>query len=473
MNRRVALRLLLGVALAGLVGTATWVVFVPTPRFIYGVAPLGADSALLLTRHNNDTARFWVQRVQADGTIAWSVEQTPFHTDESLGNTAVLATDSLILLLGQTGETDPLSQNFGDQIAVRAVSPTTGALQWETALGVGELYSAGPAFFWDGPRVYVLHPHRVGEGTIETVTALDLADGQILWTLPPATGFRLLQLTLVAPARLLLAGVDGRAVELDGTTGQEVASHALHRISCATPDQIIANLQGDLVLMARASVDEAHAPTVLPADLVGPDTRFAPSSLCGAYQSDVVHGITRNLSEVGLARVDPVSGAVRWQVWLPGSRIFDETLTADGRLPRFVPVTVYGNRAPDAPIERDVAVVDLETGNIVWTRAVTERFTTFVTAERAFAYAAYARALVALDASTGQVAQRWRVVGLGANDLAVQDFRDGRLWLTGWEYARPNALPWAVFDLATASPFYLNGEVDILQVAPTAWGDPP
>ena len=466
MNRRLVYRLLLVVALAILVVVVIVVAVVPAKRFVYGVAPLGPDSAILLTRHNDDTSTFWVQHVRADGTVLWSADQTPFWTDESLGFTSVLATEDTIILLGESGYSSQAVT------AVRAISRATGEPIWETPIATGEMHYIGTTLHLDGPRLYVIHTHTVDERTTETLTALKLSDGKVLWTLPPVSEPSRLHVTLVAPARLLVAGYGGRAVELDGVTGQERAAPPLHYISCLTPDHIVATYHGDLSLLVRAQPGEDRAQAAAP-NTVDLDVHFAPRSICGTYDGDLIHGVTKDVIQLGLVRVDPASGAVRWRVWLPGRRLFEETHTADGRLPRFAPVTVFGSEVPDAPTVHELVIIDLETGAIVSVNPTPHLLTAFTTDDRGFAMAPYARTLFALDRATGALSKATRFPGLSANYAAAQDFRYGQLWMTGMGYARPGSLNWAVIDLATGGPLHLNGEAQAVDVTAEGWGATP
>lgn len=79
------------------------------------------------------------------------------------------------------------------------------------------------------------------------------------------------------------------------------------------------------------------------------------------------HAVMNDINGIGLVRIDPTTGAVRRRVGFSGTRLFEETITADGRLPRFAPVTIFATRFQ----------------------------------------------------------------GLGANDVTAEDFRHGRLWMTG------------------------------------------
>lgn len=427
----------------------------PATRFIYGWAPVGPDEALLLTRRNeNDATYFWVQLVKDDGNVAWSREVTPFETSEALGFTSVAASADQIVLLGERGGTT----------VVKALARGDGEPQWETALAQGESLYIGPQLIIDGLRVYVLHDVGAGEQRDETLTALALSDGAVLWTLAPSLQKygRMLRFALLEPGRLLVSGAsaDG-AVEYDGVTGRVVRTLPLDPI-CETPRTIIGRRNGALVVMPRVG-REAE-----PVHLTGA-ARVRASGLCGERGDDVIIGqATGDDFAIGLARVDGRSGEVRWQLDL-GRWIVGEAVQGNGQLPRFLPLVVFGSQVADGPILTQVVIVDLDTGSIVSRNPVSEHMRPFVTAGRGYVMAPFARVMFALDPETGALASATRLDGTSDNDVRAEDFRFGRLWLAGRNWGGPSELGWAVLDLESARPLHLHGGLSAVDVTARGW----
>jgi len=427
----------------------------PATRFIYGSTPVGPDEALLLTRRNEDNATFfWVQLVKDDGIVAWSREVTPFETNEALGFTSVAASADQIVLLGERGGTT----------VMKALARGDGEPQWETALAQAESLYIGPQLIIDGPRVYVLHDVGAGEQRDETVTALALSDGAVLWTLAPSVEKyrRMLSFALLEPGRLLVSrGSRTGAVECDGASGRVVRTLPLDPM-CDTPRTIIGSRNGALVVMPRVG-REAE-----PVHLTGA-ARVLASGPCGERGDDVIIGqATGDDLAIGLARVDGRSGEVRWQLDL-GRWILGEAVQGDGQLPRFLPLVVFGSQVADGPIVTQVVIVDLDAGIIVSRTPVSEHMVPFVTAERGYLMAPFARVMFALDPATGALASATRLSGTSGIDVRAEDFRFGRLWLTGMDWGGPSGLGWAVLDLESARPLHLHGGLSAMDVTARGW----
>lgn len=82
--------------------------------------------------------------------------------------------------------------------------------------------------------------------------------------------------------------------------------------------------------------------------------------------------------------------------------------------------------------------------------------------------------LVALDPETGAIARAtsFPPAFLVANELPVQDFRFGQLWVAAEHYARPAALPYAVVDLTTDAVTHTGGDMrprDMTAKVRAAW----
>jgi len=426
----------------------------PATRFIYGLAPVGLNEALLLTRRNeSDATYFWAQLVKDDGSVAWSREVTPLHTREALGFTGVAASADRIVLLGEREGTT----------VVKALARGDGEPQWETALAQGESNHIGPMLIIDGPRVYALH--GIGEQRYETLTALALSDGAVLWTLDPAVEKHRprLHFALIEPGRLLVSDASATgAVEYDGATGRVVRTLPLHS-KCDTPRTIIGDRIGAVVVMPRAgrAVEPVHLTGAGRGALTGP---------CGERGDDVIIGQSTGdgSTNIGLARVDGRSGDVRWRLDF-GRRMFGEAIRGNGQLPRFLPLVVFGSELADGPILTQVVVVDLDAGSIVSRNPVSEHMLPFVTAGRGYVMAPFARVMFALDPETGALASATRLDGTSGNDVRAEDFRFGRLWLIGKNFGRPSELGWAVLDLESARPLHLNGGLGAVDVTARGW----
>lgn len=453
--------LVLGLIAIAIAAVVAFVVLTPATRFTYGVTPLTRDEAVLLTRRNEDDATFfWVELVGSDGHVAWTRELTPVEIQDALGFSGVAATDDRVLLLGKRDETT----------VVVALSRATGGELWEAKVADIAPSRIGPMLIADPPRLYVIHDAPLGDAHEETITALALADGSLLWRLPPmidqlGRAAMTRDVALRGPHRLLSTSPGG-VVELDGATGAIRRQLPINRLRCGTPQDIVGSDGRKLTLLSRVpeTGDDAPGRSV---DLDA-NWRDAIDGPCGLRGGDLVVGVMHTNGGVGLTRIDPASGAARWLLEL-GPWLFDEGTTADGRLPRFLPIAVFGTQVEGGLMENQVVVVDLDEGTVVARHPVRDHMRPVVTAERAFVMGLFIHTVFALDPTTGALANATRLDGIDTADFRSEDFRFGTLWLTGMGWGGPADLSWAAIDLATGRPRRLNGKVVASDVTADGW----
>ncbi len=453
-------RLLLGLVAALTAALVIWVV-TPKARFIYGLSPISPDEAVLLTRHNGkDATYFFVQLMRTDGSVSWSVDVTPFETHEALGFSGIAASEDRVVLLGQR-END---------ITVMARSRATGELLWETKLASqATLHRIGPMLLVDPPRIHVHYERSFDEKTTaEALTTLALADGAVLWNYEPSGDERRpggLDVALLGAASLLV-GTRSSLLEIDGATGKVHRELPKSRFRCETPAGIIGTWGREVILVPRATADGGQAAVrrmdlgVLRADTFGP---------CGLRGEDLILATMKDEGDdhrIGLARIDLSRGEVRFDLQLKGS-LFGEFRTVDGRLPRFLPVSVFRTEV-DAK-EKEVVVVDVDEGTILGHHSVRDHMIPFVTAERAFVMGPFTRTILALDPATGALESATRLKGLGIHDVRREDLRFGSFWAAGTGWARPASLSWVIFDLATGKLARTNGELVPMDVTAEGW----
>jgi PQQ-like domain len=459
-RRRLLLALVgLGVAIGGL-----WWVLTPATRFVYGLSPIGRDEAVLLTRRNEDHAtHFWVQLVREDGAVVWSTETSPLAVRDALGFSGVAASDGRVVLLGERDQAT----------VVLALGRSGGEQLWEREVSSAPQHRIGPMLVLDGPRVYALHDHVVGERSHETITALALEDGEVLWTLAaphPEDEPRRLDVALRGPGRLVVTnGTADAVIELDGQTGEARRSLPMRSQGCSTPRGIVGYDTRKLVWLPGPMAGGPEAsPRVVE---LGPDVRPSLDGPCGEHGDDIVIGAALGDRDIGLVRVGGEDGTVRWTLPL-GDWSFQRSTSADGRLPRFLPVGVYGTHVEGGPMLEEVIVVDLEQGTIVSRNPIEDHRVAFVTAEQAYVMGTFSRVLVALDPATGGIARATHFPATTGNDVHDEDYRFGRLWLFGMGWGRPTELSWAVIDLEGSEPPRVHGEIVAVDVTAGGWARP-
>lgn len=460
-RRRLLLVVLVGLGLAvvGLVWR-----LMPATRFVYGLSPIGRDEAVLLTRRNEDDAtHFWVQLVREDGAVAWSTETSPLAVREALGFSGVAASDGRVVLLGEREQA----------AVVLTLGRSGGERLWERELSSAPQHRIGPLLVLDGPRIYALHDVVVGDRSDETITALALEDGEVLWTLAaphPEAQPRGLDVALLGPGRLVVTQrATDEAIELDGQSGEARRSLPMRSQVCSTPRGIVGHDAHAVVWVPRPAAGGPEAsPRVV---ALGPDVRPSHEGPCGARGDDLLIGAALGDRDIGLVRVGVEDRTVRWALPL-GDWSFQRSTSADGRLPRFLPMVVYGTQAEGGPMLHEVIVVDLDQGAIVSRNRVDDHRVAFVTAERAYVMGTFSHVLVALDPATGAIASATRFAATTGNDVHEEDYRFGRLWLFGMGWGRPAALSWAAVDLEGGEPPRVHGEIVAVDATASGWARP-
>jgi hypothetical protein len=197
---------------------------------------------------------------------------------------------------------------------------------------------------------------------------------------------------------------------------------------------------------------------------IAADPQWRPAGgPCGARDGDLVVAGRRASDDAAvLVRLDPASGAARWRVDL-GQQQLEETLALAGRLPRFLPVAMFGGDA--ANIDKVLVIVDLDAGTVVRQAVLHDHTAVVVTAERAWTWAPFRGVLVGFDPATGALASASKFTGLSGGDLTHDDLRFGELWLYGMDWAGPGALPWASVDLAGARVPRVSGGVVVEELS--------
>lgn len=429
MNRRLVIAALVALVIGGallLVRT-----LVPDERFIFGVAAAGPTEALLLTRRNEDhSTAFWIEHVDLAGQLRWSVELSPLKPRDALGFTSVAAADDRIVVLGLRGN---------DEVAL-ALDRTSGKRLWETVLpGAHETTGRiGPMVLIDGPRVYLVRETKSGGGLADRVDALSLADGATLWAFEPDKGA---DVYLLGPDRLLVSSMHGGASVLAGATGEVSQEIELTRVLCSVPEGLLAT-HVDRALIVPTAADR-------PVWHTEPDPKWQVwDGPCGARGEDLVLGVRDHVRDsTGLARIDRKTGLPRWQIDL-GIVQSNPILTLDGRLPRFLPVYVYGSHG-EGPIVNEIAIVDLDAGVVMKRATIVDHVEVLATAERAWLWFRFKNTLAGLDPATGLLTSATHFAGLSGADIRHDDLQFGALWLHGMGWDRPAALPWMAVDLGT------------------------
>lgn len=454
---------LLGAAVAAAAaGVAVWTL-TPATRFVYGLAPIAADQAVLLTRRNEDKAtHFWAQLVRSDGTVVWSTELSPLEVHEALGFTGIAATDDRVVLFADV-DTAPV---------VVGLDRGSGEQRWQTPIepsgGPGLI---GTVLIPDGPRVYVLQRRSPGKQG-NAITAVAVADGKVLWTLDDSavamqTDF--FQVTLLGPDRLTLTtSLATQGVEIDGATGTVRGPLPMTWTACETPRGLVGLDRDEVVVVPRPAADGTSlAPRITD---IGADPRPDLDGPCGERGDDIVIGTQSGTGAMGVARIDPIAGVVRWHLSLgPGS--FTKGDSRDGTLPRFLPITAY--TADEHSTSNRTIIVDLDQGAMVSEHLHEDHRVTFVTGERGYLLGLFNETVFAVDPATGALASATRLAGTGSNEVRREDMRWGTVWFGGMGWGKPDALSWAAFDLGTATVTHTSGEVVATDVTAAGWAPSP
>lgn len=427
------------VALVAAIGTALAWTLVPAERFVFGAAAAGPDAALLLTRRNEEySTAFWVEHVDVEGRVRWSAEVSPLEPHEALGFTGVAVAEDRVIVLARQGERE---------VAV-ALERASGRRLWEAPLPAVRQAGGriGPTVLVDGPRVYLVRETSAATGLVERIDAVALADGAALWTFEADRNG---DVHLLAPGRLLVSGFGEDGSVIDGASGAVSQTVALTRVACPLADGVLALHLGRAVVVPGA----ADAPVWR----AGPDPDWrVDGGPCGLRGEDPVLGAhDAEFTAAGLVRVDRRTGSPRWQLAL-GARQLEPMVTLDGRLPRWLPVSAYGDDAGASV--RELMIVDLDAGTIARRSSTADYAEVIVTAERAFVWLRFRQILIGLDPETGALAGATSFAGI-SSEIRRDDFASGALWLHGMGWARPAGLPWAAVDLSTGGLIRANGAV--------------
>lgn len=457
MARRLPLVLLGAGVVAAAVGLTIWAL-TPATRFVYGLAPIAADQAVLLTRRNEDNAtHFWAQLVRIDGTVVWSSEVSPLQVDEALGFSAIAATEDRVVLMADVN-TAPV---------VLALDRATGKQLWQTSIARSGGRLIDTVLIPDGPRVYALQ-RPDPDSASEALTAIAMADGAVAWTLDDTaltTDTHRFQVTLLGPDRLALTtSRAAKGVEIDGATGIIRGPLPMNWTACETPASVIGLDRDEIVVLRRPGADGVLPPALV-ID-VGADPRPDLDGPCGVRGDDVIIGTQSGQGAMGIARVEPTGGVVRWQLSL-GAGSFTKGESRDGTLPRFLPITSY--TADEQSLLLRTIIVDLDEGAIVSEHVHDDHRHAFVTGERGYVLGLFNQTVFALDPTTGALASATRLVGIRADEVRREDMRFGTFWVGGMGWGKPDGLSWAAFDLGSATVVRTSGEIVATDVTAAGW----
>jgi hypothetical protein len=447
-------------------------------RFIYGVKPVGPDEAILLTRHNDETSRYFVELVRVDGTLVWSAETTPFETAEALGHSGVAADAGHVFLVGDR------HREGGSDVVVRALDRVSGELRWETTLAQGvEMRRIGPSLLTDAGRVIAVHtvPEKGaaetegGPKSHETITALAADTGARVWPADGADAPRDPRTVVVTgPGRLVWASLEGRSgadgnlvdngVELDTATGERRQQVPVFWDACMTPAGLIAFGLDETSFLPSGEGGLGQPRTLTRAAAWRVGGVGAP---CGVHDGLAILGMAPGLPPEGspdsrvLVAVDLATSEVRWTRTFDGRHAFGDFHAAPGGLPRMLPVVTIGQGAETWRVTWFTAIVDLTNGELLAESASDGHPAILSTPTRAVIHDTRHMTLVSVDGATGETSQPVHVVGGGWRELQAEDFHFGRLWLTADTWAGPDDLPWGVMDLDAWKIVHTHGEIKL------------
>jgi hypothetical protein len=475
--------LLITGAIAGVVVVAVLVILLlggGPERFIYGLQPVGPDEAVLLTRRNDDTSRFFVELVRADGTLVWDVETTPFETSESLGFSGVAADPAHIFLVGASE---------GD-IRVRALDRATGELRWETPVAKGApMQRIGPSLLADAGRVIAIHSSAATSSTpgseevalIDTMTALAADSGARVWPSPEVAPVNPRTVLGTGPGRLVWASLESQSdeagslvdtgVELDVVSGERRQQVPVFWDACMTPAGLIAFGLDETSFLPAGEGGLGQARALVPSTAWRVGGVGAP---CGVHGGLAILGMAPGLppkdapdSRV-LVAVDLATSQIRWTRTFDGRHAFGDFHATGGGLPRMLPVVTIGQGQDEGRVTWFTAIVDLTTGELLAESASDGHPVVLSNPSRAIIHDTRHATLVSVDPSSGQTSPPVHVVGGGWKDIQAEDFRFGRLWLAADTWAGPSDLPWGIIDLETWKPLHTHGDFKLPGFEPAA-----
>lgn|GEM_PF-3213608 len=426
------------------------------PQIIVGVAPVDRDLAVLVTLREAVEDDYSVQLTRADGTVAWSVRTEDHHVLTSTGETAVVGDDRAVY----TFEEPIMDAPPVTRLVARALAD--GAELWRrdvdalprdriVTFGLGGLHV-------DDERVYLT---RVLSDAA-WLDAFARADGEHAW----------------GPVEL---GPNGPTVRTFGADRLVALAHlAQHSV-------LVERSSGDASPLARAhplgEVDGAQVvvsggePTILAPD--GPPVRLHAAELglvgerygpMGVRAGRVVLGARRSSGRgLALAAFDRARGASAWSVELT-AHLFLPHASDGGALPRMFPIALFSDPGGDLD-EHRLAVVDLDRGAVVARFVAGKRGLIALTArDRPYVWLE-PDTLVAFAPDTGAIASATRLSGATRAALhRTEQLRHGQLWIVGDTAALPDALPYAVVDLATGEVTHTNGAMTAVDVTGSVTG---
>ncbi len=443
--------------------TVAWYLVRPVERLIVGISALDADHALVISRHQGEETRFFVQKVSTAGTTLWVTETTPFSTADHLGFSGVTADATRVFLLGDTPR----------GISAMALDTDNGNVLWERLVAENQQQNRiGPMLFLAGNTLLTVHTARM-EGYRETLTALDKESGNIVW--PKADADRrftepFFSIAIPSPERIIAVektlGADGGdGIEIDAATGKSLRKLPFFWSVCATPRGAIG-----LGRETGPSFVPLEGGTLREPILLGskrqwtlPGGNDAP---CGIFGDTVIFALAERVADaaefaVTLVGFDMHSGDIKWRRDFPGAIGLSESDSADGRLPRIYPVISHNASRGSAPGPQTITVIDLQNGNLI--REVplpdTGPFRVFATSQRAFIQKITSpMSITTIDPATGDEVED--SPGPAHCEITRDDFRFGRLWLSGgYDLAGPEDLPFQAVDLESWQILHTHGRL--------------
>jgi hypothetical protein len=344
---------------------------------------------------------------------------------------------------------EPYWEGEGEDVAL-ALDRASGRQLWETVLP-GIRATGGPiapTVLIDGPRVYLVRESQDEAGLDIRVDAVALADGAALWRFEPGEAG---DVRLLAPGRLMVASRGGGGMILAGATGESTQQMAKTRVLCAVPEGLLASDLGAATLVPAVADGPPWRAELEPPWRIG----YGP---CGVRDEDPVLGTRSGADEhVGLVRVDRRTGLPRWRLDLETTQA-DPILTLDGRLPRFLPVAVYGSHG-EQELRNELVIVDLDAGVVVNRKTIVQHVEVLATPARAWLWVQFKNTLAGLDPATGELASATAFAEFSGNDIRHDDLQFGVLWLHSMRWDRPARLPWAAVDLATGEVLHAGPQV--------------
>jgi outer membrane protein assembly factor BamB len=386
-----------------------------TQRTLLALVAIDGESALIFA-----SGRFGpkLQRVDSAGRVQWS---TILPAVRETGVRAGLSV---------AGEVATARVFDDDKVKTWGIDLTTGEVRWK-GVDAGIRHPAGlaPAYVsnvGDSDFVYEMEATNP-----VTAVAVRRESGEELWRTPiPDRYFD------VAPAvrawlrpKVLLVDKPSTLASIDRSTGQ-LTPIAARRWLCVTDGFIYYEPENDSVLLRR-SVDDGTETAwgVLEGHLTGQCAERGTRALLLTERDRVGHIEIlddRGRSSVSLApwSVDPPD-AREWRARYP------EAQPMGSAAPRFVPVSVVDWRvdAPGDPAVHGILMIDLDTGNPIWSMT-DPRFQhgRWIAAGAVHVFALPGE-LAVFDSASGQLLAAVRIEG--AQPVLPEHVTGDRIWLFG------------------------------------------